>query len=314
MSKAKVIDYLTEDPEIPQQKYALVSIVGPNMKQKCDVWGLKIRGVANSLETAKALTKKIMRVDKDYDIYTVDVGKFFPLAVEPYDISNVEYENEQLNALVKNYLENKEQANEHWHQRKQEMMKDAIREGKKEVQEELSNKKEHPIAVLQRITNFEEKMKELNEQLDSLKQDLNASKEKYNSYTEEEKNLADAELRKAIENNLEPVVPEEATQELTIEEIRNEIMSELRDEQPLDEIETIISKLKTLDFDIRELEVTLDTIDKQTSPSVFNTLSKQLLNLHNSRNTLKEKLNDTGSVNKYINTNYYEGKHDSLFQ
>jgi hypothetical protein len=122
--KGKSIDYLVEDAPIPSQRYALISIVGPHMRQKCDVWGLKIRGVADSLDTAKALTKKIMKLDKDYDIYTVDVGKFFPLAVEPYDVSNVEYENEQLNALVKNYLENKEKANEHWHHRKQEMMKE----------------------------------------------------------------------------------------------------------------------------------------------------------------------------------------------
>lgn len=317
MSKGKVIDYLNEDPEIPQQKYALISIVGPNMKQKCDVWGLKIRGVANSLETAKALTKKIMRIDKDYDIYTVDVGKFFPLAVEPYDIGNVEYENEQLNALVKNYLANKEQANEHWHQRKNEMMKEALREGQAEAQEELANRKEHPIAVLQRITNFESKMKELTEQLDSLNQDLKLSKEKYNSYTQEEKELADRELRKAIESNMEvnesssSVVSEQP--KLSIEEIRNEIMNELKDEEPLDEIANILTQLKKFDDDIRDIETTLDTIDKKNSPTVFNTLSKQLLNLHTSKNVLKEKLNDTNTVNKYINSNYQEGKHDTLF-
>lgn len=42
---SKTIDYLFEDPPITGQTYALVSIVGPHMPQKCDVWGLKIRGV-----------------------------------------------------------------------------------------------------------------------------------------------------------------------------------------------------------------------------------------------------------------------------
>ena len=53
MSTEKTIDYLFEDPEIQNQKFALISIVGPNMKQKCDVWGLKIRGVSDTLEKAK---------------------------------------------------------------------------------------------------------------------------------------------------------------------------------------------------------------------------------------------------------------------
>ena len=281
------------------------------MRQKCDVWGLKIRGVADSLETAKALTKKLMRLDNDYDIYTVDVGKFFPLAVEPYDVANVEYENEQLNELVKNYLANKESANEHWHNRKQEMMKNALKEGKAEGQEELAKKPEHPIAVLQRIKNFEEQMSELNEQVESLRGDLQLSKDKFSSYSEEERALADAELRNAIENNLEPTIPEQSS--LNIEEIRNEIMQELKDEEPKQEVENTLFTLKSLETEISELENTLNSINREHSPSVYNTLSTQLSKLQVSRNNLKEKLNKSQSVNDYINSNYNEGKHDSLF-
>jgi chromosome segregation ATPase len=307
--KGKAIDYLTEDPPIPSQKYALISIVGPHMRQKCDVWGLKIRGVADSLETAKSLTKRIMKLDKDYDIYTVDIGKFFPLAVEPYDVANVEYENQQLNDMIKSYLENKEKANEHWHNRKQEMMKEAIREGKAEGQKELANKKEHPIAVLQRIKSFEDTIREETERLDSIKEDLKLSKEKYDMYTLEERELADAELRNAIENNVEATVPEE--KELTIEEIRNEIMNDLNNESS--QIEDTLSNLKTLEDEIRELESTLASIDKETAPSVFGTLSTKLSQLQVRYDTSKEKLNKTDSVNAYINSNYNEGKHDSLF-
>jgi hypothetical protein len=306
--KGKTIDYLTEDPSIPSQKYALISIVGPNMTQKCDVWGLKIRGVADSLESAKALTKRIMKLDKDYDIYTVDVGKFFPLAVEPYDIANVEYENQQLNDLVKNYLENKEKANEHWNHRKQEMMKEAIREGRVDGQKELADKKEHPIAVLQRIKNFEDTLKEETERLDSLREDLKLSKDKFESYTQEERDLADNELRKAIESNVEPTIPEETS--LTIEEIRNEIMQELDESN---NIEDTLVNLKSLDDEIREVETTLLSINRETSPSVYNTLSKQLITLKNNHESFKSKLNESNAINSYINDNYVDGKHDSLF-
>ena len=50
MSTEKTIDYLFEDPPLATQKFALVSIVGPNMPQKCDIWGLKIRGVAGTID------------------------------------------------------------------------------------------------------------------------------------------------------------------------------------------------------------------------------------------------------------------------
>jgi len=306
--KGKAIDYLTEDPPLQSQRYALISIVGPHMRQKCDVWGLKVRGVADSLDAAKALTKRIMRFDKDYDIYTVDVGKFFPLAVEPYDVSSVEYENEQLNALIKSYLENREKANEHWNSRKQEMMKEAIREGQAEGQKELANKKEHPIAVLQRIKTFEDKIKEESERLESLKDDLRLSKEKYEMYTEEERQLADAELRKAIENNVDVKVPEEKT--LTIEEIRNEIMQELNE----DGVDDVLKRLKICEDEIEEVKDSLSSIDKETSPSVFKTLNKKLSDLENSHKSLKDRLNDRDVVNEYINNNYVEGKHDGLFE
>jgi polyhydroxyalkanoate synthesis regulator protein len=311
----KKIDVLSEDQPIPSQKYALISIVGPNMNQKCSVYGLKVRGVCDSLESAKVLTKKLMKFDKDYDIYTVDVGKFVPLAVEPYDVSNVEYENEQLNALVKNYLENKEKANEHWQERKQEMMKDAIREGQLEGQKELANKKEHPVAVLQRMTGFEEKMKQLQEQMDDLSNDLNLTKEKYNSYSEEERMLADKELKNAIENVTEELSSVKVRDsEPTIEEIRNEIMNEVNSEGN-DEVavEDVLKRLTSLDLEIAEMTTTLNLVDAVSAPSVHSRLSKNLSELLESKRLLKEQLNNVDSINNYINSNYKDSKHDNLF-
>ena len=121
------------------------------------------------------------------------------------------------------------------------MMKEAIREGQEAGQKELANKKEHPIAVLQRIKNFQIKLDEENEKLDSIKEDLKLAKEKFNSYTDEERELAENELRNAIENNIELKNQEE--QSLTIEEIRNEIM---QDVNTTSQIEETLYELKTL--------------------------------------------------------------------
>ena len=304
----KLLDILVEDQPITSQKYALITIVGPNMSQKCDVWGLKIRGVCDSLDSAKALTKKLMKTDKDYDIYTVDVGKFVPLAVEPYDVSNVEYENDQLNTLVKSYLENKEKANEHWHDRKQEMMKDALKEGQLESQKELANKKEHPIAVLQRLNTFESKIKELQEQMDDLSSDLVLTKDKYQSYTDEERQLADNELKSVIKSNISEV---KETTEPTIEQIRNEIMQELNDEEP--KVEDTLKTLQELDLEIAELTTTLNLVDVTNTPSIHARLTRNLNELLESKKLTKDTLNHSESINHYINSNYKDSKHDGLF-
>jgi hypothetical protein len=316
MSKVtKTIDYLSEDTVIPSQKYALISIVGPHMKQKCDVWGLKVRGVCDSLDAAKVLTKKIMKYDKDYDIYTVDVGKFVPLSVEPYDVSNVEYENEQLNSLVKGYLENKELANEHWNSRKQEMMKDALRDGRSESQQELSNKKEHPVAVLQRMTSFEDKMKELQEQMDDLTSDLTLTKDKYNSYTDVERQLANDELKSAIKTVTHE--SKDVVVEQTIEEIRSEIMKDsefiVESESKNENVEDILKRLQNLELEIADLTTTLSLVDESTTQSVHTRLTKNLEEVLESKRLLKEKLVNAESINNYINSNYKDSNHDGLF-
>jgi flagellar biosynthesis/type III secretory pathway protein FliH len=165
-----IINYLTEDPVIPSQRYALISIVGPNMSQKCDVWGMKIRGVTETIEAAKELSKKIMRVDNIYDIYTVDIGKFFPLNVSSDQIKDVEYQNQQLNDLMKSYNENKEKAEELWAIRKNEMVKEAIKDGTKEGQKELEEKAKlvNPDIVKQKIQELEKELQEQRQLLNDL--------------------------------------------------------------------------------------------------------------------------------------------------
>jgi hypothetical protein len=185
----KTIDYLFEDPVIRGQEFALVSIVGPHLKQKCDVWGMKVRGVADSIDTAKQMVQRLMRIDNNYDVYIVETGKFFPLTVEPNSIGTVEYQNEQLNNLMKSYLENRRNADEQWMARKNQMVEEAIREGQN--QEELNARPEHAIAVLQRVHSLKEQQQELQGMLDTLQRRLQASEEKYNGYTEEEKQEAE---------------------------------------------------------------------------------------------------------------------------
>lgn len=318
MSKnTKNIDVLFEDPPLSGQKYALVSIVGPHMPQKCDVWGLKIRGVSESLEKAKALTQRLMRMDVNYDIYTVEVGKFFPLAVEPHDIGNVEYQNSQLNDLVKGYLENRELANEHWHARKNELIKEAVKEGKN--QEEFANRPEHPVAVLDRIKKFEDSLKELKENMESIEHDLHLSKDKFSKYTEEERTLAAQELSSAI-NNVSSELKSNDSELSSMESIRTKMMEDLNDQyqshslepQQNTEVAKTLQEIKSLEDELDELKAFKSSIDDKTSPHVYSRTCKNIETCSEKIATLKETLNNANLVNSYINSSYSTSKYDHL--
>lgn len=191
-SSPQTIDYLFEDPNISGQNFALVSIVGPEWKQKCDVWGLKVRGVADTMDAAKRQVQKLMRIDNNYDIYIVEVGKFFPLCVDPLKLDNVEYQNEQLNALMKSYLENRTRAEEEWQARKNELVAAAVKEG--QAKEEP---KEHPVSVLTRIEGLNKQIADAQDALAKMMADKEASVLKYEQeYTAEERKDAEAELAK----------------------------------------------------------------------------------------------------------------------
>lgn len=284
MSKERVIDVLSEDPPISGQRFALVSIVGPHMKQKCDTWGLKIRGVTDTLEKCKSMTKKLMAIDNDYDIYNVEVGKFFPLTIEPYDVENVEYADEKLNSLVKNYLENREKADQHWEKRKRDMMKEALREGTN--QKELQDKVEHPVAVLQRINTKEEELANLKEEIDALEKDVVISTTKFNAYTIEEKEAACAELKNAKSEKTDN----------TLKITGNS------------HVNSALEDLHIVDKDIKEIEESLKNIEIENSPNSYNRLVYQKELLYKSKGELLEKINDKDVVNDYINKNYNNGK------
>ncbi len=305
---SKEIDVLFEDPKVPNQSYALISIVGPNMPQKCDVWGLKIRGVTEDLERAKTMTKKLMRIDNNYDIYTVEVGKFFPLAVEPHQLKNVEYENQQLNELIKNYLENRELANEQWHARKADMIQKAIKEGKS--QEELAKRPEHPVAVLQRLRQTQDSIKETRMALKELEESLKRDQEKFAKYTEEEKELAMKELESAITSNLEVG---NNTPSITVDEIRDELLNGLNENSyEKTDVECILSQLKLVENQLDELYETRNSLDEEKSPLLWSRVNNDVSKYETERDTLKQKLQNKDLINEYINSSYTNSQYEYL--
>lgn len=196
MSKEKTIDYLFEDPPIPSQQFALISIIGPHMPQKCSVWGLKVRGVTRSLEEAKTLASNIHSFDNDYDIHTVEVGKFVPLVVDPSQIKENVYANEELNNLNKEYLKANQKANDAWLKRKNEMVKEAISEGKEGV-------KPTPIVTYTSMKTVENKKSMLYKEIEELDQRYNEYCITFDTFTKEEQDAAISEFNEVVVQNIQ---------------------------------------------------------------------------------------------------------------
>jgi hypothetical protein len=282
MSKRE-IDYLSEDAPINGQKYALISIVGPHLNQKCDVWGLKIKGVTDQLESAKSMCKKLIKNDPEFDIFTVEVGKFFPLAVEPTQVSDIEYQNEQLNKMMKSYLENRQMANEQWLERKQKMMQDAIREGRSQ---DNANASEHAVAILQRIQTFQDRISQLTTELSAITSDMTLAQEKFEACPESERYQAETLMKGTVGTvGTEGTVGTVGT----------------------GTVDSTVSSLQELDSTISELQHKMNGVNREHSPSVYLTLEQQLQNLSIKRETLRSKLTDKTVVNAFFTENFSGG-------
>ncbi len=294
------IDVLFEDPPVNGQKFALVTIVGPNMPQKCNVWGMKVRGVTDNLESAKGMTQRLMRVDNNYDIYTVEVGKFFPLVVEPSQVTDVEYQNSELNKLMKSYLENREHANEQWHARKSEMIKKAIAEGR-----EQNALGDHPIAVFHRIKQFTEQLEILQSDVNTIQQKLHGAQEQYNAFSEEERQNAENEFKRLTSGETTAVTDHVNDTQLTSNEVTTS-------ETNAQKIDTILNSIKMIEEEITELEEVKRTITMTSAPKLWKRTSESLEKANGELSVLKEKLTNVQNVNDFINSAYNNSQYEYL--
>jgi hypothetical protein len=288
---SREIDYLPEDNSIPGQRYALLSIVGPHMRQKCDTWGIKVRGIVDTIDQAKALSKKIINYDNDFDIFTAEVGKFFPLNIDPLQVDEVEYQNEQLNTLMKKYYQNKEDNTQQWNERKQEMMKSAIQEGLSQKTES----KDHAVVILQRMKDSSDRITQLTEELELANVKLQKSRELYLSYSVEERDSAEKIMNGQIPPN-DAITGVESAGTLGLAPITEEVETEV------DDVTAVLDKLRTTDEHISKLE---------SAENYHSASSDALSSLKKEKSELLSRL-DTKTVNEYINKNYQGSEHNYL--
>lgn len=70
--------------------------------------GVKIRGVYGNPKEAELKAKKLQGKDKYHNIFMAEVGKWTPWDPSPHEVKDQEYNNDQLNSLMKKYKENED--------------------------------------------------------------------------------------------------------------------------------------------------------------------------------------------------------------
>lgn len=121
-------DYLTEDSLLPSdQKFVCISFLS-DPDNKVTLSGIKIRGVFPDIDSASTHAKKLQSVDPAHNVFVGEMGKW--LAFDPDTNSdaagNPEYANEQLNNIMKGYLENQEKSKIFHEERKYKNMREGI--------------------------------------------------------------------------------------------------------------------------------------------------------------------------------------------
>ena len=142
------IDFLTEDPiKVPEQNFALISIVAPSTSQQSLTTALKIRGVFSNENDAKKHLEKLMQLDNNFDVFLVEMNKWLQIPPEMEHIDDQVYQDKRLNALIQGYHEQQLKSKEFFESRKQEEIEQAIKnmqsvseEGFEKVPEEVPEK------------------------------------------------------------------------------------------------------------------------------------------------------------------------------
>ena len=95
-------DYLT----VPGQLFACISFVGPDLPQKNEKLGLKIRGCFATRDEAASHAKRLQKEDAIVDIYVVDMYKWLLIPPDRTQIDDVHYQNDKLEEIFQKYKEN----------------------------------------------------------------------------------------------------------------------------------------------------------------------------------------------------------------
>ena len=186
-------DYLTEDNLLPSnQKYVCMSFLKPQKEDNTTLSGIKIRGVFEEYDDACKHAKRLQECDPYHHVFVGEMGKWLPHDPDPDSkyVKDFEYANEQLNNMMKSYVDNQEKAKLFHEQRKNDMVRknimdnmDVHNKNMTELKDKLSSASEPEKKDIEKrlkamennISEMENKKKDIEEQLALLESKLSVN-------------------------------------------------------------------------------------------------------------------------------------------
>lgn len=96
--------------------------------------GLKVRGVYDTYDHAAARAKALNKKDPYFNVYVADVGQWLPWDPDPDQVKDSEFQNEELNKLMKGYKEQAALRDAFFEEEKRQKMAEAAVAAKKNPQ------------------------------------------------------------------------------------------------------------------------------------------------------------------------------------
>lgn len=202
------VDYLSEDNFLPSgQSFVCISFLS-DPKEKSNLVGIKIRGVFATYDAAREHCKKIQSIDPYFNVFVGEMGKWLPFNPSPDSdaVKESEYANDQLNNMMKSYLENQEKAKVYHEQRKTEQIRQNILDNL-EIKQQNLNEIETKIKTAkennEKIDNLEDSVKVIEEQIKKMELRKNELDQELNNYNNEMKKFSEAQMNPAKVINIE---------------------------------------------------------------------------------------------------------------
>ena len=118
-------------------------------KGRCNIRGVKVRGVFQSKEEADARASRLHKTDKNFHVFVGQVGYWLPFNPNPDKIDEEHFGDDQLNDLMQKYKENSVNKDIFYEEQKREKIKAAQEERlraerERKSKESLENVSEEP--------------------------------------------------------------------------------------------------------------------------------------------------------------------------
>lgn len=170
VKKQKKIDYLSEDEEVPNQKWVIMSFVSPEGIANCKIRAVKVRGVYSDKDMADIKCKEFSELHPDHNVFIGEVGKWLGWDPNPESVEDERYHEDKLQNLMKNYKQNRSKARTMEAERKADMLADAFQDKMsnkdkttRRLQHKLKKRKEATDVKDRQQKDYDEKLKEIND-------------------------------------------------------------------------------------------------------------------------------------------------------